>query len=330
MAVAERVVGLAEAAGAVTSGSAFGLAVEADFTVPALGAPTDAPRRTTCRAVTAAELDAACPVDGWTQDVDLRHPDTRLFLGIRHHPEAGYRIWAPRHGRHLVSLDGTTILSALPQRAQLGWQRLFFAQALPLAAVLHGLEVLHASAVAVDGHGIAFTATSGTGKSSLGAHLVAAGAEFLTDDVLALEHGEGGLIAHPGLGRLSVAAHELASMDPAGRVRLGRRSGTGDKVYVEPVEQAGAVPLRALFCLYRSTGFERIGIREHLPPEPRTVLGSSFLPYVRTPARLLNQLATCAAAVDSVRVFDVELPTAGDARAAAEFVLAHVEREVLA
>lgn len=328
MAVAERAVGLAEAAGAVTRGSAFGLAVEADFAIPALGAPTDVARKTSCRAVTAEELDAACPVDGWTQDVDLRHPDTRLFLGIRHHPEAGYRIWAPRYGRHLVSVDGTTILSALPRRAQLGWQRLFFAQALPLAAVLHGLEVLHASAVAVDGRAIAFTAASGTGKSSLGAHLVAAGAGFLTDDVLALEGGDGGPLAYPGVARLSVATHELAGMNQAGRARFGRRAATSGKVYVEPVVQSGPLPLRALFCLYRAASFDRVRIREHVPPEPRTVLASSFLPYVRTPARLLNQLATCAAVTDSVRLFDVELPTAGTARAAADVVLAHIEREL--
>lgn len=326
MAVAEQADALAAAAGAVTRGNAFGLAVEADFGVPALGPVSALARRTSCRAATAAALDAACPAEGWTQDVDLRHPDSRLFLGISHHPEAGYRIWAPRHGRHLVSPDGTTILSALPQRTWLGWQRLFFAQALPLAAVLHGLEVLHASAVVVDGRAIALTAASGTGKSSLGAHLVAAGAGFLTDDVLALEDGEGSPIAHPGIARLSLDAHELARMDAAGRERLGRRVGSSDKAYFEPRSQSPAAPLGALLRLRRSDAFERVRIREHLPPDARTVLASSFLPYVRTPARLLNQLATCAAVTDSVRVFDVELPSAGSARAAADVLLAHIQR----
>lgn len=328
MAVAERGLRPAEAAGAVTSGSAFGLALEADFAIPALSPGTDAARRTSLHEVTPAELDAACPAEGWTEDVDLRHPDARLFLTIRHHPEAGYRIWAPRHGRHLVSPDGMAILSALPRRTSLGWQRLLFAQALPLAAVLHGLEVLHASAVVVDGRAIAFTAASGTGKSSLGAHLVAAGATFLTDDVLALEDRDGGPIAHPGIARLSVGARELASMDAAGRERLGRRAGSADKVYVEPRTQSTAAPLRALFRLYRGATFDHVRIREHVPPEARIILASSFLPYVRTPARLLNQLATCAAVTDSVRVFDVELPYAGTARAAADVLLAHIEREI--
>lgn len=329
MAVAERAGARRVAAGSVTTGGAFGLAVEADFAVPALGPARDGTRTTTCRAVSAADLDALCPVDGWTQDLDLRHPDARLFLGVRHHPEVGYHIRAPRHGRHLVSLDGATILSLLPQRAGLGWQRLFFAQTLPLAALLRGLEVLHAGAVAIDGRGIAFTAASGTGKSSLGAHLIAAGAGFLTDDVLALEEGQQGPVAHPGVARLGVAAQELASMDQPGRARLGRRAGSADKLYVEPQAHSGPVPLRALFCLRRAAAFDRVRIREQSPPEPRTVLASSFLPYVRTPARLLNQLAVCLAVTHSVRVFDVELPKLGTARAAAEVVLAHVEGELI-
>lgn len=328
MAVAERAVALAGAAGALTRGSAFGIAVEADFRVPVLQPVSHGARRTSCHAVTAADLDAACAVDGWTQDVDLRRPDSRLFLGIRHHPELGYRIWAPRHGRHLVSPDGTTILSALPQRTSLGWQRLFFAQALPLAAVLQGLEVLHASAVAVDGGAIAFTAAAGTGKSSLGAHLVAAGATFLTDDVLALEESEGRPVAHPGIARISVASHELASMASAASERLGRRVGSSDKIYLDLPAQSPAVPLRCLFRLFRASRFNRVRIREHIPPEPRAVLASSFLPYVRTPARLLNQLAMCRAVTDSVRIFDVELPSAGTARAAADVLLAHIEREI--
>src|SRR5947209_14453312 len=36
----------------------------------------------------------------------------RLWLAVDHHPELGYRIYAPRYGRHLVSSDGTRIVSA--------------------------------------------------------------------------------------------------------------------------------------------------------------------------------------------------------------------------
>lgn len=49
---------------------------------------------------------------------------------------------------------------------------------------LGGHAVLHASAVEVDGRGIAFAGPSGTGKSTLAALLCAGGARLVTDDVL--------------------------------------------------------------------------------------------------------------------------------------------------
>ena len=80
------------------------------------------------------------------------------------------------------------IRSALEDREHSRWQRLMFAQALPLAATLQGLALLHASAAEIDGRAFGFIASSGAGKSSLVVHLVATGdTRLLTDDVLALE-----------------------------------------------------------------------------------------------------------------------------------------------
>ena len=118
-------------------GNAFGLEIEASFAVPALGsACAPGSRRTRCEARSARELDERWRDEGSASALERRFPDGRLFLGVRSHPEAGFRIWAPRHGRRLVSPDGTAIQSALPRSNALGWQRLFFAQTLPLAAAL--------------------------------------------------------------------------------------------------------------------------------------------------------------------------------------------------
>lgn len=117
-------------------------------------------------------------------------------------------------------------------------------------------------------------------------------------------------------------------MDSVGRERLGDRAGSSDKVHVDPQTHSSRAPLRALCRLRRAAEFDRIRIREEVPPQPHTVLASSFLPYVRTPARLLNQLATCAAITGSVRIFDVELPGRGTARPAAEVVLDRIGREL--
>lgn len=52
--------------------------------------------------------------------------------------------------------------------------------------MLLGHPVLHASAVEIDGHAVAFVADSGMGKSTLAALACARGARFVTDDVLRL------------------------------------------------------------------------------------------------------------------------------------------------
>lgn len=312
-------------------GHAFGLAVEATYAVPALvpGTNGPSPRRTVCRELPVGELERAWR-DAESEDaVELTYPDGRLFMSIRRHPELGYRIWAPRHGRHLVSSDGKEIRSALPQRGVLSWQRLFFAQTLPLAAALQGLEVLHASAVGVHGRAVAFTAASGSGKSSLAAHLVAAGASFLTDDVLALERADDTVLAHPGPARASVAAQELRAMTPTGRARLGRRVGSTDKPHFEPASTGIPLPLAVVYRVIRSPQAGPPRFREHVPPPPRLVLASSFLPYLRTKERMLNQLALCAQVTTSVRIFDFEITTPVSASAAAALVQAHLE-EVLA
>jgi len=53
-----------------------------------------------------------------------------------------------------------------------------------------GLPTLHASAVALDGGGIAFVSRHGGGKSGLAAAMVRAGCALVTDDLLVLENRE--------------------------------------------------------------------------------------------------------------------------------------------
>ena len=329
MAVAETAASVSSRpAGGAFRGRAFGLDVQSTYDIPGLRKtnPASSARRTVCYDVPLAELER-----GWHEreaepSVDLRFADGRLFMSISRHPQLGYRIWAPRHGRHIVSRDGSEIRSVLPRRASLGWQRLFFAQTLPLAATLQGLEPLHASAVGLRGRAVAFTAASGTGKSSVAAHLVAAGATLLTDDVLALESVGEDVVAHPGPARAGVSSHELRSMTSAGRGRFGRRIGTADKVYLEPAQAAVALPLASLYRISRGRRFVKLDVHEQIPPQPRAVLASSFLRHLRTKERLLNQFAICERVTSSVRLFDLEIPDSASAQAAAAFVLEHSEK----
>src|SRR6266511_295146 len=210
-------------------GRGFGITLEANAPFPGLPVcETAGGRVTTWHEEHPQAIDEAWELDDGSVLVDMRHTDGRLFMRIDSHVSAGYRIWAPYYGRHLVSADGRSIRSALPNVSPWRWQRLFFAQTLPLAAALQGLEVFHASAVAVHGRVAAFVGSSRTGKTSVAAHLVALGASFVTDDVLAVERLGSDVVAHPGPARLSIEDLELGRIPDSERRRLGVLIGRSD------------------------------------------------------------------------------------------------------
>src|SRR5581483_12273022 len=117
---------------------------------------------------------------------------------------------------------------------QTRWERLLIAQTLPFAALLHGLEVFHASAIVRDGEAVAFVGPSRAGKTSLALELCARGARFLADDVLALERRGETLLGHPG--------SPVASVD----------ANSGEDEWLISVRgAANPVPLAALFFIDR-------------------------------------------------------------------------------
>lgn len=61
-----------------------------------------------------------------------------------------------------------------------------------------GRPALHASAVVVDGHAVAFLSSHGGGKTSLAATLLGLGYGLLSDDIVALTPSDIGPLAHPG------------------------------------------------------------------------------------------------------------------------------------
>lgn len=94
---------------------------------------------------------------------------------------------------------------------------------LPALLFERGATILHAGAVDVNGHGVAFAGTQDAGKSSLVAAMCEHGARFLTDDVLALGNGDGRRRALPAFPRVSltpetrdalgIERQQVASMD---------------------------------------------------------------------------------------------------------------------
>jgi hypothetical protein len=307
----------------------FGLQVESRVPIEA------APSRRTYAGSRRVSLEQVAPpalAELWRSQearsvIDRRTPRGHPVMSIESHPHLGYRIAAPGHGRYVVSGDGTQIRVALSPAPGWRWQRLLFAQALPLAAALQGLELFHASAVAIGGQAMALVAASGTGKSSVAAHMVARGAAFVTDDVLALEPVDGAVLAHPGPRLTGIHASELRPLESGGRRRLGHVVGRSGKVYLSAPTIEHPPPLAAVYFLERSEGLHELRIVDSSPPDPRLLLSSSFIWYLAEEAFLVEHLDVCSRLAQAVRMSRVLIPASVGAPAVASAVEKHAQTD---
>jgi hypothetical protein len=121
-----------------------------------------------------------------------------------------------------------------------------------------GRATLHGSAIEIDGHGVAFVAKGGTGKSSMAAHLTASGDGLVTEDLLSIVWRDGAPTAETGVAQLrlwpEVAAQlvddwsSLEQPHPAFEKRKLPVGPDGVGRFAE-----GAVPLRRIYALQRTT-----------------------------------------------------------------------------
>ena len=297
--------------------------MESAFAVPDLPGAGAAGTNPTTRLIgaTYAELRKAWPRRNTERLVERTFPDGSPMMVVEHHDEAGFQVWAPRVGRYVVREDGSQVKCAVPSVTAWRWERLLFAQVLPLAAALRGRELFHSSAVEIEGSAFAFVGLSGTGKSSIAAHLVARGASLVTDDVLALEHGARSVLAHPGTGLAGLDTRELTAMDPAGRQRIGTRVGRAEKAYLAAPVTREPCPLRALYFIVRCKPGE-IEVDTDTS-DASLLLGSSFIAYLRDPRYLVGHLEICARIAVDVPTFVLSVPPSARALDVAAVVEAH-------
>jgi hypothetical protein len=302
---------------------AFGL--EIDSSVDAPGLPAANGRgfgpRATLDVVEPERIDASWPSRGaervLEEDFGGRRSQPDRTIDV--HPKAGWRLYARHFGLARVSPTGARIECEPPPVAAWRWQRFLVGRVLPWAAVLRGLEAFHASAVSIDGRAFAFVAPTGGGKTSVAVRLVAGGAGFLTDDVLALDRRDGVLRAHPGAGIASVRPAEKALIDRALWRRLGRTLGNSGKSYLELPREDGPLPLAAIYYLRPGEA----ATIERAKPDPRTLLASTFVLGVQTPKRLMNQLDVCAAIGREVPMFTAGVEPVSGAAGLAERIEEH-------
>ncbi len=278
-----------------TRTTVFGLDVRAAVPLPLLaGARAAATGRSLDVCEHPGGLPALAALDGFELISDQLQPDGAVSYRIEAHAEMGYLLWGPDYGAYLLSPDGRWLQYGSGDAPQEAWQRLLIAQVLPWAALLRGLEVLHASAVVIDGLAVAFAGPSRSGKTSLALELCSRGAGFLADDVLALQCAGSELVGHPG--------SPVAGLDREEARRIPQRLATtetvaeNDRELLVRVQAAGApAPLAAIFFLDRRVDgparprFEPIA-------DPRVLLAATFNFVLANPRRLRGLLDVCALA----------------------------------
>lgn len=242
-------------------------------------------------------LDLACPVEGcperpWVDgcpELRMELVDPPAASGpppegvvLTEDGDGGYQVaWAG--GGHFAVLGDGRLLCSREDGGDGRWDRFMVAQILPLAAVVAGLEVLHASCVEFDGMAVGFVGSSGTGKSTMAARFVGGGARFMADDVLAISQGPDRPFVHPGSNLVRLAAGPPGSTAEA-----------GGKLTRDLIPTSEGRPLGVLYFLSRSETATELVI------EPRVhaaeLLAATFNLVVQSPERLERQLAVMAQA----------------------------------
>jgi hypothetical protein len=137
-------------------------------------------------------------------DAPAAAPGLTLFRGAR-----GMRLHFPRAGDFYVAESTIHFRPAAGGDPVLA-ENFLIGSVFSLCLERRNVPVLHASVCAVDGGAVAFLATSRSGKSSLAAELLRAGAALLSDDLLALELSEGVWRALPGYPQMRLWPEQAA------------------------------------------------------------------------------------------------------------------------
>jgi hypothetical protein len=253
----------------------FGLDVCSDVCPAVLAGAQAAPTGRRLQLVVAGAGEIGWP-GAATPLGEVRRPDGSLLFGVEAHAEAGWLLHGEGLGSHLLSADGRRLRCVPGVPPARSWERFLAAQVLPFAAAVNGLEVLHASAVAIDTGAVAVLGASGAGKTSLAIALCEQGARFIADDVLAVELSDGGLLAHPGT--------PLAVRKEQGGERIAPVAGA-----------ARAVPLHDVLLLDRREDGPSRPCFEHVG-DGAALLSGTFNLLLRDRARATRLLEVCALA----------------------------------
>jgi hypothetical protein len=300
------------------AGSAFGLSLRSEFPLPGLE-PSENTATGSRSVALARSQDPADPFDGAERLQEWHYPDGTLGLTIDRHEERGYRFYLYGAGVFVLAAAGDRVLLHLDSEheATWDWKRYLIGQVLPFAALLHGLEVFHASAVEIDGGAVLLAGGSGLGKSTLALNMHLGDSGFLADDSVAIEADEQ-LLAYPAIATAKVreGARDLLREDTRGALRevvVADEHESRYRVKTTP----GPLPLRAVCMLEPAKKPGTLAASEG-KADPWELLGSTFNDVIRDPARLQAQLDLCSRIAETVPFLRAEVgprpgPEAADA-----------------
>lgn len=225
----------------------------------------------------------------------------------------GFRLEYSHAGTFDVSADGQEICWYPIADAAVELARaIVLGPALSLALELGGYLCLHGSAVAIDGRAVAFLGPKFHGKSTIATALTAAGAQLISDDVLAVAPGPPPRV-RAGVPSIRLWGDAVAELDLE---RLCRSVITGVKTtasgFAERVMTGADAPLDAIYLLAPVLEVEdgracwRTGVQG-------AEAGISLAHQTKLPASLVglglagDQLKTAAAVASSVAIWRLHL-----------------------
>ena len=210
-----------------------------------------------------------------------------------------------------VSEDGSAVRCYPGPRTDEGFLHVLMGGAIAALLVgLRGRAVLHASAVTSGHDTIVFAGASGMGKTTAAALCCAAGARFISDDVVSLEDGPGG-IACVGLGselRLREQAMGIADLFPP--PPLVRRMTADGRLAVKPLRPGQERNVISVVVLPRPVrGSEHVTVRRLRPSESVAVLlGNARIPDMVPPDWQRTHFQMVANLAAGVPVLEARVP----------------------
>lgn len=171
---------------------------------------------------------------------------TRFFTFVRC-VDGSYVLRYYRIGDFVVSADLAHVMLHLDPDVDPGLAAVLAAGSLPAFLILAGgFPLLHASAVEIDGHALAFVGASGMGKSTMATIMCASGGKLITDDVLRLDLDAGSVRCILGGTETRLRKSAVGLMTAFGDDASARRTSDERDALGLPPSRTERLPLAAI------------------------------------------------------------------------------------